>query len=46
MSKQIKFNRANKDYGMYLDGQYVGSAGSHSEAERILNEMAYEALTH
>lgn len=44
MTKQIKFNRSNKDFDMYLDGQYVGSRASHIEAEQALDEMAYEAL--
>lgn len=46
MTKQIKFNRSNKDFDMYLDGSYVGSRASHTEAEIDLDEMVLNALTH
>jgi hypothetical protein len=44
--KEIKWNRATKDYDLFLDGEYVGSAANYSEGERRLNELVYAALTH
>jgi hypothetical protein len=44
--KEIKYDRATKDYSLYLDGEYVGSARNYSEGERALNAMVYDALTH
>ena len=44
--KTISYNRANKDYDAYLDGEYIGSFDSHHEAEIELNRLAYERLTH
>ena len=43
MTKQIKFNRETKDFDMYLDGSYVGSRGTHLEAQTELNRLAIEA---
>ena len=44
MSKQVKFNRANRDFDMFLDGRYVGSRASYAEAEAELDRLVYEAL--
>jgi hypothetical protein len=44
--KEIKYDRATKDYALYLDGAFVGYAGSYSEGERKLNALMYDALTH
>lgn len=40
--KQIKYNREGRDYDMYLDGRYIGSRGTHREAEAALDEAAFE----
>lgn len=40
--KQIKYNRDSKDFDMYLDGRYIGSRGTHREAEEALDEAAFE----
>jgi hypothetical protein len=45
-AKEVKFNRANKDYDMYLNGRYVGSCGSHGEATAELDRLAHAELTH
>lgn len=42
MDKQIKYNRDSKDYDMYLGGRYIGSRGTHREAEAALDEAAFE----
>jgi len=44
--KEIKWNRSTKDYDLFLDGEYVGSAANYSEGERRLNELVLDALTH
>jgi hypothetical protein len=44
--KEIKWNRATKDYDLLLDGEYVGSARNYSEGERTLNALVYDALLH
>lgn len=46
MTKQIKFERMTKDYSAYLNGQYIGSFGSHREAELELDRLAFEMLSH
>lgn len=40
--KQITYNRDSKDFDMYLDGRYIGSAATHAEAERRLDAEAFE----
>lgn len=45
MIKLITYNRANKDFDMYLDGEYIGSRERHVEAEVELDRVAYEALS-
>ena len=46
MQKLITYNRANKDFDMFLDGEYQGSRERHIEAEVELDRLAYEALIH
>jgi hypothetical protein len=46
MIKLITYNRANKDFDMFLDGAFVGSRERHIEAEVELDRLAYEALAH
>lgn len=43
--KDIKRNRLNKDYDMFLDGRYVGSRATYTEAQIELDRLAYEELT-
>lgn len=42
--KEIKRNRLNKDYDMFLDGRYVGSRATHTEAQAELDRLAFEEL--
>jgi hypothetical protein len=44
--KEIRYDRANRDYSLFLDSEYVGSARNYSEGERRLNEIVHGALTH
>jgi len=46
MQKLITYNRANKDFDMFLDGRHIGSRERHIEAEVELDRVAYEAMTH
>jgi len=45
MTKEIKRNRANKDYDMFLAGRYVGSRGTYTEAQVALDQLAYDELS-
>jgi len=46
MNKQITRNRANKDYDMFLNGEYVGSRETYRDAEIELDRLAFEQLSH
>lgn len=46
MSKQIKRNKANRDYDMFLNNEYVGSRETYREAEIELDRLAFELLSH
>lgn len=46
MDKQVKFNRDTRDFDMYLDGQYVGSRATYTEASEELNRLVFERLAH
>ena len=45
MSKEIKFNRQNKDFDCFLNGRYIGSRSSRTEAQTLVDQAAYDALT-
>jgi hypothetical protein len=45
MTKHIQFDRETKDFSMYLDGEYVGSRATRSEAEAELDRLAFELLS-
>lgn len=42
MSKEIR--RIGKEFDVYVDGEYVGTRGSYSEAQKLADETAYRAL--
>lgn len=46
IEREIRYSRETKDYDLYLDGEYVGSAGSYLDGEQKLNELVYEMLVH
>jgi hypothetical protein len=45
MQKEIKRNRQNKDFDMFLNGRYVGSRDTYTEAHVALDQLAYDALS-
>ncbi len=46
MNREIRYNRANRDYDLFLDGEYVGSAATYHDGENRLDAMVSAALTH
>lgn len=42
--KEIKYDRATRDYACYLDGELVGFARTYHEAEILLDQLVYELL--
>ena len=46
ISKDIRYERETRDFSMWIDGSYVGSAPTRSEAERRLDELVYDMLVH
>jgi hypothetical protein len=44
--KEIVYDRESRDYAMYLDGELVGFARTHHEAETTLNQLVYDRLAH
>jgi hypothetical protein len=46
MQKDIKFNRQTKDFDCFLNGRYVGSRSSRTEAQALLDQIAHNELTH
>jgi hypothetical protein len=42
--KEIVYDRETRDYAMRLDGELVGFARTHHEAEVTLNQIVYELL--
>jgi len=45
MSKEIKRNKANRDYDMFLDGRYIGSRDTYTEAQTALDQAAFDQLS-
>lgn len=46
MNKRIAFNRATRDFDMYLNDRYVGSRATHHGAQAELDRLAMAELTH
>lgn len=42
--KEIQYDRESRDYAMYLDGELVGFARTHHEAEITLDLLVFELL--
>ncbi len=38
------YNRATKDWDLYLDGEYIGSAANPADGDTVLDQMAYARL--
>jgi hypothetical protein len=45
-TKEIRYDRETGDYALYLDGNPVGYARTQQEGETVLDELAYQQLTH
>jgi len=43
---EIKYNRLNRDYDLFLDGRYVGSAANHHDGENTLNQLVWDEMVH
>ena len=43
--RKIKYNRESRDYDLFLDGRYVGSAATYHEAEVTLDQLVFELLS-
>lgn len=44
--KEIRYCRGSRDYEMLLDGDLVGYARTHTDAENTLDALVHELLTH
>src|SRR5688572_32812852 len=42
--RDIVYDRPTRTYAMYLDGELVGFARTHGEAETTLDELVYQQL--
>ncbi len=43
--KEIVYDRATRDYAMYLDGELVGFARTYHEAEVALDQLVFELMS-
>lgn len=43
--KEICYDRATRDYAMYLDGELVGFARTYHEAKVALDQLVFELMT-
>lgn len=43
--KSIRYDRETRDYAMYLDGELVGFARTHHEAEVTLDQFVFELMS-
>lgn len=43
--KEIMYDRATRDYAMYLDGELVGFARTYHEGEITLDALVFQLLT-
>jgi hypothetical protein len=44
--KEIVYDRETRDFACYLDGELVGFARTHHEAEVLLDQLVFELMTH
>lgn len=44
-TKEVKFDRKAREWNAYLNGQYVGSFSSPSDASQALDRMTYDYLS-
>ena len=43
--KEIKYDRASRDYALYLDSELVGFARTYYEADVTLDQLVFELLS-
>ncbi len=43
--REIVFDRETRDFAMYLDGELVGFARTHTEAEVTLDQLVFELIS-
>lgn len=43
--KEIVYSRETRDFAMYMDGELVGFARTHTEAETTLDALVFELLS-
>lgn len=46
LETEIKYNRDTRDFDLYIDGRYVGSAASYGEARYRLDAAVLDMLAH
>lgn len=46
MEREIIYDRETRDYALYLDGEFVGYAGSYHAGEIKLDQLIYARLSH
>ena len=42
LNSEIKYNRETKDYDLYINGEYIGSASSYYHAEQMRTQALWE----
>jgi hypothetical protein len=43
---EIKYSRETRDYDLFIEGEYVGSAPTYGEGRHILDQVILDKLTH
>lgn len=44
-TKDVRFDRTTRDWSAYLNGQYIGSFSSPSDAHQALDQMTFDFLS-
>lgn len=44
IDREIKYNRANRDFDCFVDGQFVGSAANYSEGETLCDRICFDLI--
>lgn len=44
-TKEVRFDRKAREWSAYLNGQYIGSFSSPSDARQVLDRMTYDYLS-
>lgn len=46
LRKEVRYERSTRDYSLWIDDRYVGSAPTHTAATTRLDELVSDMLTH